>query len=171
MNASEALVQVQRIREFQINDLRRADEKASTNFLVCIGCINATEVLGGIKTGLLGRNKQGDVTTRLKSGLTALGGVYQQHAQDLLDLRHSMVHAYLGKIRNYVNVDIANKGDPWASLLSLGVQIVNGRFVVNVSRWIEDLDNAWPSALAEIKANPEKASRLANVLEKLPTLR
>jgi hypothetical protein len=170
MGVSEAVVQLKHIRDFQITDLRKTDELASANFLVCVGCLNATEVLGGVKTGLLG-SRSGDASTRLRSGLAALGGVYSKHEQDIVDLRNSMVHAYVGKVRNHANVDIASRKDPYASLITLGIQIVNGTFVVNVSRWIEDLNSVWSSVLDEITADPERGRRIARALEELPTLR
>ena len=169
---TEVLNELERIRDFLIGDLRKTDDKASANFLVCVGCLNGTEVLGGVETGLIGSNESGAVVTRLKAGLGVLGSVYKNHEQDFVDLRHSMVHAYLGKVRNYTNVDIANKKDPSAGVIPQGAQVVNGRFVINVSRWIEDLDTAWSVILNDIRVDPSKAGQLGRVLsQRLPFLR
>jgi len=170
MDKHEVLNQLNHIRDFQINDLKKADD-AGANFLVCVGCLNATELLGGIRTGHLG--EEGHVNTRLRGGIDVLGGVYKHHDQDVLELRHSMVHAYLGRTKNYREVDIMNKDDPSLKSLPLhlGIQVVNGRFVVNVSSWINNLEVAWGNLMRELGANDEQLAAIAVALEKLPQLR
>ena len=160
------------IREFQISDLNKSDD-AGANFLVCVGCLNATEVLGGIRTGFLGMEEPGYVRQRLENGIGFLGPLYWHHKDDILALRNSMVHAYLGKSKNYPNVDIMNKNDLILKLLplDLGIQVVNGRFTVNVSSFIKDLETAWQRLMEELKANPSKVAYVGAMLEELPYLR
>ncbi len=172
MDKDQILQQLEHIREFQINDLKKADETGA-NFLVCVGCLNATEVLGGIRTGLIGKERH--AKRRLSSGLDLLGSVYRHHEKDIFDLRNSMVHAYLGKTENYSQVDITNKTDRFAQLLpplrSFGILIANGRFTVNVSKWIEDLDDAWRKLVDELKADSARMASIGTALEALPYLR
>ena len=153
MNNDGALQQLEHIRDFQIADLRKADRLAGANFLVCVGCFNATELLGGLEQPVLLEDPDGKVAERLKRGIAVLGLPYQKYEQDLVALRHSMTHSYRGQAKNYPHVDITNDRDPLVSMFPLGVQDLgqDEKLVVNVTAWTSDLENAWTSTLARLR--------------------
>lgn len=168
MDNDETIRTLNQMRDFQISDLNKSDD-AGANFLVCVGCFNATEVLGGIRTGHIGM--EGYVRLRLENGLSFLGPLYWQRQDDLIALRNSMVHAYIGKSKNYDHVNIANKNDPKVKWYPLGIQSPWGRLILNVSKFIKDIEAAWERLMEELEADPSQVASVGAALEKLPNLR
>ena len=103
--------QLDHIRTFQIGDLKKASS-ATANFLACIGCFNVTEFLGGVENERLGANGKGAVAQRLKAGFPLVHKLFVYHETELIDLRNSMTHAYIGAIRRYNHVRIRNSLKP-----------------------------------------------------------
>ena len=176
MDDSEFLLQLSKIREFQLSDLHKADFRADANFLVCVGCLNAVEVLGGIRTGLIGRNRNGDAHKRFTAGLGLLPGAYVTFGEDLWQLRNSMIHSYLGATPKWANVAIGTSREPEAARYPAGVQVLHAdqgpHLFVNVTTWTRDLATAWGTLLLELEENPAQRRAAQSAFElRLPFLR
>ena len=72
-----------------------------------------------------------------------------------------------------------NKNDPelrrlpqdLVNLMNRGIWFGNGRFTVNVSSWIVDLETAWEKLMLELMADDgKKLVSVGDALEKLPYL-
>ena len=91
--------------EFQIGDMKKSMSSAKANFLVAIGLMIATEYLGGLKTGTLGRHRwskrkkkpqQSLAEFRFEGGFKYLGKPYAKllkaHKNEVSDIykKHKM---------------------------------------------------------------------------------
>lgn len=156
---------LQKLHEFQIGDLRKARD-AGANFLVAVGCVNATEFVGGIIDGSLGQ--RGKERSRFESGVVLLGPMYEQRqAGELWRLRCSLVHAYLADPGlGYERVEIGNDPRyPFAFPPTEDPRL----FVLNVWQWVEDLNSVW-FKVSDALDDRATAVKAAQALKRIPLL-
>jgi len=163
---SEVVNKIQHIMlEFQIGDIRKALWDAKANFLVAIGCVVATEFLGGLLTGTLG--VEGGSKERFIIGFKYLGEQYANLADNTLgdiytNLRCGLVHQYLpdGTEGIYAGSQID----------APGVIVAEGRFKIVCDSYIRELENAVNRLIAELESNPERLRNCQQALASIPEL-
>ena len=165
----ETLRQLRHIGAFVAQDLEKCDG-AGANFLVCVGCLNGTELLGGVDNGQVGLTNE--VGSRLRAGIKRMGALWVEHEEEVVELRHSMIHAYLGATKRYSQVEITNHEGWQLPVSPLALSIVNGAFIVNVTEWRKRLERAWGEVLDELASDTPRLEALGVAMSRrLPFLK
>lgn len=166
-NDRNTLEQLEKIREFQIEDLKKSLELGKANFLVAVGCMNTIEFLGGVDNGELGQ--PGMVECRFRAGVRLLNGEYMNPPNCdegiMYRLRNGLLHQYLPSLKGIREIKIINNPQyDWAIYRS------QDKFKLNVARLVCDLEVAWQRILNELPANKTKFDLVRRRLAKLPKL-
>lgn len=182
---TDILTKLNKIMDFQINDLKKSMIMAKANFLVAVGCMNTIEFLGGLHTGSLVMNnksikkinrqfKGGVVGYRFRSGIKFLDDEYTNIFRDrnksielMWELRNSLVHQYLPSVSHekikelYIKVDTQD---------DKAVKLWHSRLYLNVFKLVVDIFSAWIRLLKLIEQDDTMLKNAKIVLSRLPEL-